>query len=139
MLENYPFIKIMLIIIALMIAVLFMTVIGIMIGTYRKRKKMSDSLITPMFGMAEEKLREVQAQKQADDAAEEETVSAKVVAKRTNVWGQHARTVYYATFENSARERTELMLSGKDYGMIAEGDEGTLTHRGSQFVRFERR
>ncbi len=137
MLENYPFIKIMLIIIALMVAVLVMTVIGNMIGNYRRRRKNIEDIADPLMSMARQKLQEYSAE-QAKDAPEK-TEQARVVAKRTYVWGQHAHTVYYATFELNDRSRTELTMEGSDYGMLAEGDEGTLTFRGKSFVRFDRR
>lgn len=65
-------------------------------------------------------------------------VRARVVTKRTHVWGDHARTGYYVTFEMEGGERLELQLSGEDYGMLAEGDRGCLTHQGTRFLGFDR-
>lgn len=66
------------------------------------------------------------------------SVPAKVVAKRTAVWGEHAHTSYYATFEFQSGDRAELSMHGTDYGMLAEGDYGTLTYKGPQFISFVR-
>jgi hypothetical protein len=72
-----------------------------------------------------------------------ENVLVKVVAKRTRVSGgsgEHsASTNYYITFEKENFERTELMVIGKDYGMIAEGDKGMLTYQGTRFKEFNRK
>ncbi len=68
----------------------------------------------------------------------QETLHARVVAKRTNVWGDHATTSYYVTFELDTRERAELKLSGAQYGMLAEGDDGMLTYQGDRFLEFQR-
>lgn len=69
------------------------------------------------------------------------TVPASVAAKRTAVRGggeTMARTVYYATFEVESGDRMELSLSGKEYGLLAEGDKGHLTFQGTRFVSYER-
>lgn len=64
------------------------------------------------------------------------TVSARVVSKRTDVThhhhhsggsgvGQmHSATWYYATFQVESGDRMELAVSGSEYGMLAEGDQG---------------
>lgn len=49
-----------------------------------------------------------------------------------------ARADYFATFEKTTGERVELTLSGEDYGLIAEGDLGRLTHQGWAFKEFVR-
>ena len=66
------------------------------------------------------------------------TVPARVATKRTDVWGDHAHTSYYATFEFESGDRTELSLTGEQFGMLAEGDSGRLTFKGPQFLSFER-
>ena len=75
------------------------------------------------------------------------TVPVKLVAKRdeTNSYGsRHARTrmrvrtTYYATFEFETGERREFSISGNEYGMLAEGDEGNLTYQGTRYHGFER-
>ena len=77
------------------------------------------------------------------------TVSAKVVSKRTSVsHGHHhsanghmhttSSTWYYATFEVESGDRMELGVSGREYGMLAEGDSGKLTFQGTRYLSFER-
>ena len=82
------------------------------------------------------------------------SVSATVVAKRENVshhshpnggdpsgaHGYHttSSTSYYVTFQVESGDRMELQVSGREYGMLAEGDEGKLTFQGSRYLGFER-
>lgn len=82
------------------------------------------------------------------------TVAAKVVTKRQNTTqhnqpiagdisgahGYHAavHTTYYVTFEVESGDRMELSLSGTEYGMLAEGDEGRLTFQGTRYLSFDR-
>ena len=47
-------------------------------------------------------------------------------------------TSYYVTFEVESRDRMEFSVYGKEYGMLAEGDEGKLTFQGSRYLGFER-
>lgn len=72
----------------------------------------------------------------------EETIPARLVAKRTHTWGGHgnmsAHTSYYATFETQKGERLELPASSSFIGVHVEGDTGMLTHRGTIFIAFER-
>ena len=79
------------------------------------------------------------------------TVSASVVTKRMDV--RHHRhggtdhsmshmstsTHYYVTFQVESGDRFELGVSGSDYGMLVEGDEGMLTFQGTRFLSFERK
>ena len=72
-------------------------------------------------------------------AAPQLTVNAKVAAKRTEVSGsEFTRTKYFATFEFDSGDRTELKLSGEEYGMLSENDLGSLTFKGNQFISFNR-
>lgn len=79
------------------------------------------------------------------------TVPALVVAKRTNVTRHHhgganghhhhhhhTSTTYYVTFQVESGDRMELRLSGVEYGMLAEGDNGSLTFQGTRYLGFER-
>ncbi len=68
------------------------------------------------------------------------TEAANVVAKRSEVTGgrNSTGTTYYATFELSGGRRIEMELSGRQFGMVAEGDRGTLTHQGARFENFAR-
>ena len=78
------------------------------------------------------------------------TVEAKVVAKREEVThhqhntGNHTMhlstsTWYYVTFQVESGDRMELSVSGQAYGMMAEGDRGSLSFQGTRFLGFQRR
>lgn len=78
------------------------------------------------------------------------TVMAKVIAKRTEVknlrsadtqdpFNSDASTFYFATFEDELGNRIELRISGKDYGLMADDDNGELTYQGTRFKGFKRR
>ncbi|MFX0539917.1 DUF2500 domain-containing protein [Ornithinimicrobium sp. Y1847] len=77
-----------------------------------------------------------------NSSSPELTVPAKLVAKRTTTSGggndTHVTTTHYATFEVASGERMELKVNGREYGQLAEGDEGTLTHQGTWYRKFER-
>ncbi|MBQ4254236.1 MAG: DUF2500 domain-containing protein [Erysipelotrichaceae bacterium] len=72
------------------------------------------------------------------------TREATVVAKRTDVSGGgsnsnfSASTWYYVTFEVEDGERIEFSVMGSEYGLLAEGDRGTLTTQGTRYIEFER-
>ncbi|MFB9328531.1 DUF2500 domain-containing protein [Paenibacillus aurantiacus] len=67
---------------------------------------------------------------------------ARVVSKRTEVWGgsgeMSASTNYYVTFEFQDGARVELPMKGTEYGLLAEGDSGVLTHQGTRYKGFRR-
>ena len=83
------------------------------------------------------------------------TVEAKIVAKRQNtthhnhpnagdVTGAHgyhttSSTSYYVTFQVESGDRMEMAVSGLEFGMIAEGDEGKLTFQGTRYLSFDRK
>lgn len=83
------------------------------------------------------------------------TVHAVIVSKRMNVshhthanagdvsgvHGYHSTssTSYYVTFQVPSGDRMELSVSGPEYGMLAEGDEGELSFQGTRYLGFERR
>ena len=68
-----------------------------------------------------------------------------MVAKRASVSHHHhenhmsTSTTYYVTFEFINKERLELRLSGREYGLLAEGDRGILSFQGSRFIDFKRK
>lgn len=76
------------------------------------------------------------------------TVNSKVVSKRTKTSRQmhnfrdnqhhHAINDFYATFEVENGERLELLLTGKEYRELEEGDVGKLTFQGTRYHNFER-
>lgn len=75
-------------------------------------------------------------------------VEAKVVTKRYNVSTHHntadnnmhhsSSTFYYVTFELSNGERLEFPVPSYEFGMLVEGDSGTLSFQGTRFVSFVR-
>ncbi len=77
-----------------------------------------------------------------NNSMEEITKPARLIGKRTHVWGGHgdtgASTSYYVTFEDEKGDRAEFSVSDNFYGMYTEGDRGMLTHQGTRFLHFER-
>ena len=78
------------------------------------------------------------------------TVQATVVSKRGDVSHHHhhdangighdsTSTTYYDTFQVASGDRMELCVSGREYGMLVEGDYGDLTFQGTRYLGFERR
>lgn len=76
------------------------------------------------------------------------TVPATIVAKRTNVSRHHHNngtgihhtthsTTYYVTFQVESGDRMELPVAGQDYGMLIEGDRGSLTFQGTRYLGFD--
>ena len=77
------------------------------------------------------------------------SVPAKVVSRRTAVshhhhhqgngmYHTHTDTIYYATFHVESGDRIEFLVSGTEYGMLAEGDSGELTFQGTRYLNFQR-
>lgn len=82
------------------------------------------------------------------------TVFAKIVAKCQNttyhshpnagdasgVQGYYttSSTAYYVTFQVESGDRMELSVSGSEYGILVEGDEGKLTFQGTRYLGFDR-
>ena len=75
------------------------------------------------------------------------TVDAAVAAKRTEVSHHHhhgagsthhTSTWYYVTFQVESGDRMELPVSGREYGLLAEGDRGRLTFQGTRYLGFAR-
>ena len=78
------------------------------------------------------------------------TVPAVIVAKRTNVTRHHhsgagghhhhhTSTSYYVTFQFGGGDRMELLVSGSEYGMLMEGDQGDLSFQGTRYLSFVRK
>ncbi len=112
---------------------LFITVFVIVIGTF---------IVTAVRGVRTWS---------KNNASPRLTVAAQVVSKRTEVSHHHhhhhggvgvghttAYTHYYATFQVESGDRMELPLDGAEYGMLAEGDRGSLTFQGSRYLGFQR-
>ena len=75
------------------------------------------------------------------------SVNATIVAKRESITGDlsgthdyhsTSSTSYYVTFQVESGDRMELPVSGREYGMLAEGDIGKLTFQGTRYLSFER-
>ena len=82
------------------------------------------------------------------------TVEAEAVSRRTQTstsqtpvaggasgvhgFHTHYETLYYVTFQVESGDRMEFRLSGREYGMIVEGDRGRLTFQGTRYLSFER-
>ena len=88
-------------------------------------------------------------EKRKNDASPRLSVPATVVTKRTNVSHRHHRgandmdycttdTTYYVTFQVGSGDRMELRMTGRDYGMLFEGDRGTLHFQGTRYLGFDR-
>ena len=75
-----------------------------------------------------------------DDRAPRLTVPVTVVSKRTHFSRGRSvgSTYYYVTFQVESGDRMEFSVSGYDYGMLAEGDQGKLSFRGTRFLGFAR-
>ena len=73
------------------------------------------------------------------------SVDARVVTKRTSVHHHHHKNhtshshSYYVTFEVESGDRMELKMTGREYGMLAEGDFGVLSFQGTRYLGFERK
>ena len=48
-------------------------------------------------------------------------------------------TAVKGTFQVASGDRMELLVGGREYGMLAEGDFGELTFQGTRYLGFERR
>lgn len=78
------------------------------------------------------------------------TVMATVVTKRTQVSHHHhaggadhvghttSSTRYFVTFQVESGDRMELCVSGHEYAMLVEGDEGKLSFQGTRYLGFVR-
>lgn len=75
------------------------------------------------------------------------TVPATMVTKRTQVSRHHhggemhhthTSTSYYATFEVESGDRMEFHVSASEYGMLVEGDQGSLSFQGTRYLGFQR-
>ena len=76
------------------------------------------------------------------------TVPAKAVTKRMNISHHYngsempmssSSTIYYVTFEVESGDRIEFSVSGKEYGILVEGDAGLLTFQGTRYKGFARK
>lgn len=79
------------------------------------------------------------------------TVEAKVVTKRSDVSYHrqgnmvnnnmdmgYSSTNYYITFEVQSGDRMEFNVMDTEYGMLTEGDKGSLTFQGTRYLSYVR-
>ena len=68
------------------------------------------------------------------------SVEAAIVSKRQSVRHNQNRgsAWYYVTFQVNTGDRMELLVNEMEYGLLAEGDVGTLTFQGTRYISFER-
>lgn len=77
------------------------------------------------------------------------TVTSRVVSKRNEVSHRHdstngdfhtssSSTTYYVTFEVESGDRLEFRVDGREYGQLAEGDQGMLKFQGTRYYGYER-
>ena len=60
-----------------------------------------------------------------------------MVTKRQDVYPDFNAS-YYTTFQKQSGERIEFRLSGKEYGMLVEGDRGILRFQGTRYLGFKK-
>ncbi|KIL52835.1 DUF2500 domain-containing protein [Jeotgalibacillus campisalis] len=71
---------------------------------------------------------------------EEALVLSKRTENRSVGGNQHPRTTsyYYITFEFINGTRKEFEVKGNEFGLLAEGDKGSLDYQGTRFHKFMR-
>ncbi|MFD2612848.1 DUF2500 domain-containing protein [Paenibacillus gansuensis] len=78
----------------------------------------------------------------ANNASPILNIEAKIISKRYEVWGgsgdSSASTSYFVTFEQTDGTRTEFAVANTEYGLLAEGDIGTLSYQGTRYHHFVR-
>lgn len=74
------------------------------------------------------------------------TVDATVVAKRDQMHRHtssnghsHRSFSYHVTFQFASGDRLELRVPSREYGLLVEGDLGTLTFQGTRYLSFNRK
>lgn len=74
------------------------------------------------------------------------TVDATVVAKRDQMHRHtssnghsHRSYSYHVTFQFTSGDRLELRVPSHEYGLLVEGDVGTLTFQGTRYLSFNRK
>ena len=88
-------------------------------------------------------------QNRKNDASPRLDVAATVRSRRTQVDSHHHHdqngfddmhynTTYFVPFEFPSGDRSEFSVSGQEYGMLCEGDHGTLHFQGTRYLGFTR-
>lgn len=82
-----------------------------------------------------------------NSASPAKSYPARVVGKRTETSGSvgsfggnygSVDTYYFVTFEFKNGARREYEVSGEEFGLVLEGDQGYVTAKGSRYEHFER-
>ena len=76
----------------------------------------------------------------SNNAAPRLSVQATIVAKRSHAHHHkngHTHS-YHITFEVESGDRMELRVPHNEFGLLVEGDVGTLTFQGTRYLSFER-
>lgn len=83
-----------------------------------------------------------------NSASPAKSYPARVVGKRTETTGRagytgvtysgYVETYYFVTFEFKNGAQREYEVSGEEYGLVLEGDQGFVTAKGSRYEHFER-
>jgi hypothetical protein len=82
-----------------------------------------------------------------NSASPAKSYPARVVGKRTETSGHvgyfgsnydSVDTYYFVTFEFKNGARREYEVSGEEFGLVLEGDQGFVTAKGSRYEHFER-
>lgn len=97
-------------------------------------------IVILLFGVIFLGIRNGIKEKKYNDAQPILNVHAKVITKRAerSRSSESSSTYYYMTFETENGQRHEFSVQGKEYGLLADGDEGTLTYQGSRYQGFKR-
>ena len=69
------------------------------------------------------------------------SVDAMVVGRRQDVRREAdgtAHPAYFITFEEPSGEHLVLLVSGSEFGQLADGDRGHLIHQGARYKGFTR-
>jgi hypothetical protein len=69
------------------------------------------------------------------------SVPVRIVTKYHNPLGGRTGYLdakYFVTFETKSGDRNEFVVSENEYGMLAEGDAGTLKYQGTRYHSFRR-
>ena len=69
------------------------------------------------------------------------TVNAQIVSKRFSSHHHHnggSTHSYYVTFQFESGDRLEMHVPRDEYGLLVEGDQGSLTFQGTRYLSFER-
>lgn len=134
-------ITIALIVLGAVIAVGAAVYLTVFIRMASKMKKLTKNLppMRKVPSMISDAMDAAAKQTEANRNAPEETVNARVIGKRTYVSGaKYTHTRYFAAFELENGERIELLLPGREYSLLAEGDRGRLTYKGTNLISFAR-